>query len=142
MSEIGWSHTGIQPLIQSFIAAFKANQPASAMRPISGQSYTGAIWYKTILNDAVCPVNGAPSLKPDGFDTARDTVNWAVVVPAGETVTVRVTTGGVVTQSLSVGSGLQYGSAPAHAGEQKLEILRGSTVAATAAGGRCSKCKL
>lgn len=51
-----WDHTAWQPIFTSFITAFKAGLPASKMAPPKNSSAVavGALWYKTILQDAIC----------------------------------------------------------------------------------------
>jgi len=105
------------------------------MSPPSGATI-GAMWYKTILQGASCP-NGVT--KPNGFDSGRDALNWAVVPPAGPSgMKVRVTSNNVVLQTVGISPGLNYGSpAGVQAGEQKLELLdAGGEVVMTSSTGK------
>lgn len=120
-------HSGWQPLITSFINAFKAGSSAGAMKPASG-SFAGSMWYRGVLTSC----NGD---KPRGAGAAVDAVNWAVVLPAGSSgFQVRVTSGGQVLATQSVGAGLNYNSVRGmQTGAQKVELLDGSgRVVATA----------
>ena len=122
-----WSHAGWQPIISSFIAAFKGGKDASGMLPPQGSPGVGAMWYRTILKSATC--SSDPLGKPQGWEGAQDAVNWAVVLAPGSSgVTVRVTSGGKVIQTVSgLGAGLQYSSAPGMIqGEQVVQVLDAS----------------
>jgi glucan endo-1,3-alpha-glucosidase len=125
-----WPHSAWQPIIQSFITAYKNSQDASAMAPPSGVQAVGAMWYRDIPKDAAC--GGNP--KPDNWQSAVDAVNYAVVVAPGATgITIRVTSGGTVIRTTTANPGLNYGSATGlNTGAQKLEVLSGSTVILTA----------
>ncbi|KAK4692441.1 hypothetical protein P7C71_g4764, partial [Lecanoromycetidae sp. Uapishka_2] len=120
-SQTSYPHTAWQPLITSFIQAWKAGGSPSSMSPPSGTAAIGVLWYKTILQAAVC--NG--DTKPQGFENGRDALNWAIVLPAGSSgMQVRLTSNGNVLQTIGVNSGLNYGSpAGVQAGDQMLELL-------------------
>jgi hypothetical protein len=52
------------------------------MIPPSDKVAVGSLWYKTILQDAYYPSENASNnctLKPDGWDTGSDSLNWMVV---------------------------------------------------------------
>jgi len=57
------------------------------MSPPSNKIAVGALWYKTMLQDSICPeTNKNPltmkySQKTDGWETGSDSLNWAVVLP-------------------------------------------------------------
>ncbi|KAB5511388.1 glycoside hydrolase [Coniochaeta sp. 2T2.1] len=125
-----WPHSAWRPIIQSFIAAYKGGQDASAMAPTSGAQAIGAMWYRDIPKGAACGGNQ----KPDNWPSAVDAVNYAVVVAPGNTgITIRVTSGGTVIRTITGNYGLNYGSATGlNTGAQKLEVLSGSTVILTA----------
>ncbi|KAI1751916.1 glycoside hydrolase family 71 protein [Xylaria castorea] len=119
-------HTGWQPLITSFIKAFKAGASStSAMVPANGASFAGAMWYRGILKS--CLNNGGDGT-PRGSGGASDTVVYAVVLPANSKgFQVRVTSGGQVLVTQSVAAGLNYNTiAGLKKGSQLLELLDGS----------------
>ncbi|KAI0151596.1 glycoside hydrolase family 71 protein [Xylariaceae sp. FL1272] len=118
-------HDGWQPLISSFIAAFKAGaSDTSAMVPPSGSPFVGAMWYRSILKS--CANNGGSA--PPGAGAAIDAVDYAVVLPEGsEGYQIRVTSGGQVLRTDDVSAGLSYNSiAGMVVGSQLLELLDGS----------------
>ncbi|KAF1985726.1 glycoside hydrolase family 71 protein [Aulographum hederae CBS 113979] len=123
-------HNGWRSLLTSFIIAFK-----------TGHTRAGAIWYKTQMSTARCPNEGSNeyTVKPEGFSDSTDSLNWAVVVPAGTTgYKVRLISGGQILQTVSLTQGLNYGSAIITTGFQRMELLdaSGAKIGA-AAGGRC-----
>ncbi|KAI0976630.1 glycoside hydrolase [Xylaria arbuscula] len=126
-------HTGWQPLISSFIDAFKSGaSDTSSLVPSNGASFAGALWYRSVLQS--CVNNGADGT-PRGNGAARDTVVYAVVLPAdSQGFQVRVTSGGQVLATQSVTSGLSYNSIEGlQTGSQLLELLDGGgNVVATA----------
>lgn len=74
-------HNGIQPLLSSFITAFKASAPSSQMAPPGNARAAGSLWFKPILAKTTCPDDGdLHSGKPSGYDVAVDVSTWAVVV--------------------------------------------------------------
>lgn len=102
-----------------------------------GSSPVGAMWYKTILQSASCPSNVA---QPQGFDTGTDSLDWAVIIPAGSSgMQVRAISNGVTLQTANVFPGLNWGAPTGlQAGVQLLEVLDGSgNVVMSAAGGKC-----
>ncbi|OTA90693.1 glycoside hydrolase family 71 protein [Hypoxylon sp. CO27-5] len=114
-------HDGWQPLIASFIDAFKAGATnVGSMKPRSG-SFAGAMWYRGVLNS--CSGD-----KPRGSGAAVDAVNYAVVLPSGSSgYSIRVTSGGQVLATQPVSAGLSYNSvAGLRTGAQKIELLNGS----------------
>ncbi|RYC62407.1 hypothetical protein CHU98_g3799 [Xylaria longipes] len=119
-------HTGWQPLISSFIDAFKGGaSDTSAMVPANGTSFAGAMWYRGVLKS--CLNNGGDGT-PRGSGAARDTVVYAVVIPAdSQGFQVRVSSGGAVLATQSVAVGLSYNSIEGlRTGVQLLELLDGS----------------
>ncbi|RWA15045.1 hypothetical protein EKO27_g19 [Xylaria grammica] len=126
-------HSGWQPLISSFIDAFKDGaSDTSAMVPSGGASFAGALWYRGVLKS--CVDNGGDGT-PRGNGGARDTLVYAVVLPAGsQGFQVRVSSGGEVLATQSVAAGLSYNSiAGLKTGAQLLELLDDSeNVVATA----------
>lgn len=108
-------------------------------------SYTnkiaGALWYKTILKDAVCPINPSNpySVKPDGWDAGNDNLNWGIVVPSGESYSVRLISNGVVLNTVPLTAGLNKGAQPGVTpGPQRMELIDSSgSVVLAATGGRC-----
>ncbi|KAB5575260.1 glycoside hydrolase [Coniochaeta sp. 2T2.1] len=121
-----WPHSAWQPVIKSWIAAYKAGGDASSMSPPSGSAAVGAMWYRTIPKDAACG-GGA---KPDNWQSAADAVNYAVVVASGSAgSTIRVTSGGTVIRESTAVAGLNYGSATGlKLGAQKVELVSGDSV--------------
>jgi hypothetical protein len=111
------------------------------MAPPSGSPGIGAMWYKTILQTSVCPFPDANqyTAKPRGFEAGQDQLNWAIVLPATTSGwQVRAISNGVVSASVQLSPGLNYGSFPASAGQQRLEVLASDgSVQMAAAGGRC-----
>ena len=88
------------------------------MVPSNGASFAGALWYRGVLKS--CVSNGGDGT-PRGNGAARDTLVYAVVLPAGsEGFQVRLSSAGQVlaTQSATI-EGLK-------AGAQLLELLDGS----------------
>lgn len=129
------SHAGWQPLITSFIAAYKAGGDASTMIPPSGSEGIGAMWYHPYLKTATCASD--PLGPPGGVGAAQDAVNFAVVLPAGSSgMSIRVTSGGVVLQTIPVSAGLNYDSVPnIQLGAQLIELVDSSgSVILTASG--------
>ncbi|KAI2782674.1 glycoside hydrolase family 71 protein [Daldinia loculata] len=113
-------HDGWQPLIASFVDAFKAGATdVSAMKPRSG-AFAGALWYRGVLSTC----NGD---KPRGSGAAVDAVNYAVVLPADSSgLSVRVSSGGQVLATQAVRGGLNYNSVVGvTTGAQKIELIDG-----------------
>lgn len=75
-----WPHEAWQPVISSFIAAYKSGGSSSLMAPPAGSAAVGAMWYRSILKDAVCAND--PLRRPTGWQAAQDAVNYAIVLPA------------------------------------------------------------
>ncbi|OCL08544.1 glycoside hydrolase family 71 protein [Glonium stellatum] len=135
------AHDAWRPLIASFIQAFKAGLPATSMTPPSNLP-VGTLWYKSILQRIICPDErlGGYYSKPDGFETAKDQLNWAIVVPAGATgYSVRAISNFKVIQTQKLVPGLNFGAADRNveAGVQKLELLLNGKVVQVAKDGRC-----
>ena len=114
------------------------------MAPPNGANAIGAMWYNSIMTTSVCPneVSGGYYAKPDGFETAKDHLNFAVVLKPGlEGVTLRATSNGqVLSQTIDVNpGGLTYGYFDGiSAGYQRMEILAADgSVLLAATGGRC-----
>ncbi|KAI0444869.1 glycoside hydrolase [Xylaria telfairii] len=119
-------HNGWQPLIKSFINAYKGGaRSTSSMVPADGASFSGAMWYRSVLRS--CVNNGGDG-SPRGNGGASDSVVYAVVLPANsQGYKVRVTSGGSVLATQSVGGGLTYNTIQGmRKGSQLLELLNGS----------------
>jgi glucan endo-1,3-alpha-glucosidase len=116
-------HEGWQPLVASFITAFKTGADASGMRPINNQPAIGAMWHHEFLTTADC--FGDELGKPAGHGAALDAVNWAVVI--GEDLKdhfVQVWSGGEMIAHDPIVAGLNYKSVPnARVGEQVVQIV-------------------
>ena len=122
-----WTHAALQPLVSSFIAAYKAGTDATTMAPPSGSKGAGAMWYRTILTSATC--SNDPLGKPSSASSALDAVNWAVVLPARSCgFTATVTSGGnVIQKGIPLEAGLNYASTtPMTTGAQEVQVLDGS----------------
>ena len=138
-TELHASHAGWQPLIASFITAFKARGSASSMTPPGSAPVVGAIWYKTILQTSTCP-NNAP--KPAGFEQGTDSINWALVLTSSSAA--QGWSAVAYSDNTQIGQwnlkpGLNYAAATGlRAGIARLEVRDGSgNVVKVAAGGRC-----
>ncbi|KAF4459386.1 glucan endo- -alpha-glucosidase agn1 [Fusarium albosuccineum] len=123
-----WPHFGWQPLIASFIAAYKDGKDAASMAPPNGVQAVGALWYRPIFKTASCQ-------KPGNWQSAIDAVNYAIVIGSDASdLQIRVTSGGQVIGESPAHAGLNYASVPGiRAGPQKVEVVRGSSVVMTAA---------
>ncbi|CAF9933479.1 MAG: hypothetical protein ALECFALPRED_005605 [Alectoria fallacina] len=131
--QANFPHTAWQPLVTSFIAAYKTG---NTMAPPTGATAIGAMWYKTLLQDATC--SGAT--QPDGWSTGTDSLTWAVVLPAGSKgMQIRATSNGAVISTVAVNPGLNFGSPTGvQAGAQMLQLLNSAgAVVMTATGGAC-----
>lgn len=143
------SHVAWQPPTASFIQAWKAGGSVSSIVPVSGGDGSGAMWYRSLPMDAVCAwdggvINGSTTLtyyeKPVGFDAAKDTVNWAIVVPAANAGgTISVSSAGETTQVVTTKAGLNYGtSTKRYHGAQSVQLTGpAGNVLMTATGGEC-----
>ncbi|QDS76562.1 hypothetical protein FKW77_006819 [Venturia effusa] len=134
-------HDAWQPLITSFINAYKAGLDATAMEPASDQP-VGAMWYKAILQSTTCPdeSQGGYRAKPAGFDKATDQLNWAIVLPSGASgYTVKLYTGdSTLIQEQALVGGLNFNatSGALRTGAQRMELLVNGVVVQTAGNGR------
>lgn len=131
--EAAFPHAAWQPLVTSFIEAYKAG---GTMAPPSGATAVGSMWYKTILQDASCP--GATP--PSGWSTGTDSLTWAIVLPSGSSgMKACLTSNGSVISTVSVNPGLNFGSPTGvQAGAQMLQLLDSAgNVVMTATGGEC-----
>ncbi|KAL3494664.1 glycoside hydrolase [Aspergillus germanicus] len=116
-----WSHNAWQPLITSFITAYKDGKTADQMNPPGGVSEPiGAMWYRGMLKSCSESI-------PANVDSAVDTVNYAIVVPAGSMdLRIRVSSGGNVLSTVDARPGLNYAAVPGMVvGAQKVEVLSG-----------------
>ncbi|KAI1157890.1 glycoside hydrolase family 71 protein [Nemania serpens] len=99
-------HAAWQPLITSFIAAFKARVSSAQMKPPAAKPI-GAMWYRPNLKSCA-NVGGGP---PANAASALDAVNYAVVMPQGTTgATIVVTSGSQTFGAVPLVAGLNYGS--------------------------------
>ena len=137
------SHIAWQPLITSFISAFKSSLGPEKMKPPSGKVAIGAIWYNSIMTTSVCPSDlfGSYSEKPTGFETATDWINFAVVMAHGTSGAYLrcISDNKQLSQRISVNPGLNYGHfSGISAGHQRVELVTSDeSVLLVAAGGRC-----
>ncbi|OJD38735.1 glycoside hydrolase family 71 [Diplodia corticola] len=145
-------HTAIQPLLSSFIAAFKSTLGPADMQPqgpAKDKPAIGALWYKSILASTACPDEHSGELhdaKPDGYAVAADVAAWAVVVAddaddAAE-LTLRGFSGGQqVGDVVDLVPGFNFGNFSAlRAGKQCMEVRdkAGALVAVARGGGDVS----
>ena len=116
------------------------------MRPAAGGDVVGAVWYKTILQDAVCPLDdggiGGYYDKPEGFAAGDDDVYWGVVLPtdalnAGWSVQTLLNGSVATTTQLKGTSGMYWGSCRIGAGNVQLKVLneQGEVLATASWGG-------
>lgn len=98
----GWSHLGqfwYSDTAQSFSPAdweyrmtnvhyivhwcLQSWEATTQMVPQSPKIAVGSLWYKTILQSSVCPINAKNRYteKTDGWDAGTDALNWAAVLP-------------------------------------------------------------
>ena len=135
MSSTKGLHVGWQPIIASFIAAFKSGATSKSQFALppgtpSGKHYVGAVWYRKVLSTAVCP----GSLKPDGFETAKDKLTWAVVVDSSATFSVSYGS----QNSGNLSPGLNFGEFDLQSGNQRVLLKSNNVVIGTASGGPCT----
>ena len=109
----GFDHTGWQKLVSTFITAYK-----SGASSLSSTSVVGSLWYRTLLTSASC------SSSIQNYQSAQDTVNYAVVLPAAG-YKINVYSNGQSIGSFAGNKGLNYGSVAGLAvgSGQKLEIV-------------------
>lgn len=121
-------HYAWQPVVASFIDAYKNGRDASQMTP-PGDSPVGAMWYRGTLKSCSTDV-------PSGASAAVDAINYAFVLPAGiEGATIRTTSGGNTLTETTAVAGLNYGTIGGlTTGAQRVELISGGSVIATAAG--------
>lgn len=119
-----WPHFAWQPLIKSFISAYKGN---GQFAPVDGASATGAMWYRTVLKTASCT-------KPSGWESALDSVNYAIVFNGDVSgKTIKVTSNGQVLSEVAAKPGLNYAAVEGmRLGGQKVEIVKNGQVISTA----------
>ncbi|KAH8432892.1 glycoside hydrolase family 71 protein [Aspergillus melleus] len=111
-----WPHFAWQPLVSSFIQAFKEGKSAGEMETGS-ESPIGAMWYRGMTKNC--------DNLPANADAAIDSVNYAVVLPLlWEGITIRVSSGGNVLATNPAKPGLNYAAVEGlAAGQQKIEVL-------------------
>ncbi|KAJ5232975.1 hypothetical protein N7468_005931 [Penicillium chermesinum] len=111
-------HNAWQPLITSFINAFKAGSSASEMAP-PGSDPIGAFWYHPVLKNC----DGIDSI--DNIGSAQSTVNYAVVLPAdSQGVSIKITSGGNQIAETQLSPGLNFAAVTGQSsGAQKVELV-------------------
>ncbi|CAG8983304.1 hypothetical protein HYALB_00007432 [Hymenoscyphus albidus] len=127
------NHKGWQPLIHSFIVAFKQGAKdisQMTLPPGTTSPFTGAIWYKKVLSGANCP--GAT--KPDDYEAAKDKITWAIIVDSSATF---VVSSGVV-PDVTLSAGMNFGEFDLKAGPPRMTLKGNGVVIATASGGPCA----
>ncbi|EKG18569.1 Glycoside hydrolase family 71, partial [Macrophomina phaseolina MS6] len=133
-------HDGWRPILGSFIQAFKNGKKAADMQPFGGDEFTGALWYKTILQEASCPWDGAGEyfVEPDGFSSGTDTLNFAVIMPSRGYFIELYSNGRQIIRA-ELGKGFNYGTVPGvQAGFQKMVIKdTAGNIKQVATGGPC-----
>jgi glucan endo-1,3-alpha-glucosidase len=112
-----WPHYAWQPLVTSFIDAYKAEVTAELMEPPS-DAPIGVMWYRGMLSS--CADN-----RPQNADAALDAVNYAIVLPASSTgMMVQITSGGHILTTIDLQPGLNYAAVTGMGvGTQRVEIL-------------------
>ncbi|KAL1618872.1 hypothetical protein SLS54_006987 [Diplodia seriata] len=142
-------HNAIQPVLASFIAAFKAGLGAGDMQPAQAdkdKSFVGALWYKPVLARTACANEDSGELhdgKPDGYEVAADVAAWAVVAAAdaADGHVVRGYSGGKKIGEVDLAPGFNFGNFTAlQEGEQCMEVrdAKGELVAVARGGGQVS----
>ncbi|VUC37092.1 unnamed protein product [Clonostachys rosea] len=120
-------HQGWQPLVASFITAFKNGADASGMRPPAGSNVVGSMWHhEFLLASESCAGDSLGT--PRGYGAAKDRVNWAVVVGEGVSgYSVQVWSGGKLIAKDALNAGLNYKSVPGvNVGEQVVQVVDAS----------------
>jgi glucan endo-1,3-alpha-glucosidase len=133
-SQASSPHNDWLPVISSFIKAYKASSPPSAMTPPSSTP-VGAMWYSTILKTASCPSD----TKPSGFSLAKDQINWSIVIPSTASgYTASFTSGSQELTQVKLVPGFNFGATSTiKAGAQKMVVKDASgKVLATASSRR------
>jgi len=134
MSSTKGNHKAWQPLIHSFIIAFKQRArdiSQMALPPGTGTHFVGAIWYKQVLSAADC--SDVKAVKPDGYATAKDRLTWAVVVDGSATFSVSYGT-----EDVKLAVGLNFGEFDLKEGPQRVVLRSNGAVVGTASGGACT----
>ena len=124
-----WPHKGWRALVTSFADAFRNGKSASEMAPPS-EDPIGALWYRGMLKDTC---SGAP----DNSQSALDTVNYAIVVPASSTgLKIRVSIDDNTLATTDAQSGLNYAAVSGLSkGTPRLDVLTSDGSVAWSAGG-------
>ncbi|KAL7946861.1 glycoside hydrolase [Trichoderma barbatum] len=142
-NEAHWSHTAWQPLVKSFIDAYKNRKSPSSMDVEHG-GIVGAAWYKTILpNTITCPYDGSSKYysAPEGFKDGENYLYYSVVIgqqaPTGYKLDINA---GGKTTTISLNRGLNMGSSGIDitSGAQCIELKDPSgAIVMSATGGMC-----
>ncbi|KAJ0152877.1 Berberine bridge enzyme-like 21 [Fusarium oxysporum f. sp. albedinis] len=137
-----WDHTGWQPLVSSFVNAYKTGQSASQMTPMNGDVLVGAAWYRTELSDVKCPYEGNDAYynKPDGWDDDVNYLYYAIILNPSYGSGYKVTVSGSTehTAPLNPGMNYGYGAGEVQTGAQQITVKDPSgNVIYTATGGMC-----
>ncbi|PYH94657.1 putative glucan endo-1,3-alpha-glucosidase agn1, partial [Aspergillus ellipticus CBS 707.79] len=134
-----WPHKAWQPLVASFIDAYKNGKKPTEMAPQSGQ-VVGAMWCKTILVDSVdCGYESAVQFdeKPDGLDNGADDVWWSIILSPDAGTGWKYLVSGEEDHENALSPGFNWGSSAGKvAGAQRLQVLNPSgDVVMSATGG-------
>ena len=123
-----FSHNAWQPLITSFVNAYKAGSSASEMTPPSGDSPVGAFWYHPTLKS--CSGSGSIS----NIGSAEDALNYAVVLPSdSQGVSIRVASGGTQLSETNLNPGLNFAAVTGMtSGAQLVELVQNGNTIMTA----------
>ncbi|SCV50154.1 uncharacterized protein FFFS_09366 [Fusarium fujikuroi] len=137
-----WDHTGWQPLVSSFVNAYKTGQSASQMTPMNGDVLVGAAWYRTELSDVKCPYEGNDAYynKPDGWDDDVNYLYYAIILNPSYGPGYKVTVSGTTehTAPLNPGMNYGYGAGEVQTGAQRITVKDPSgNVIYSATGGMC-----
>ncbi|BCS30705.1 glycoside hydrolase family 71 protein [Aspergillus puulaauensis] len=96
-----WPHYAWQPLVTSFINAYKSGVTADRMQPPADDPI-GVMWYRGMLKHCV-------DNPPRNADAALDAVNFAIVLPSSsEGMQAQVSSGGNVLTTIQLHPGLNY----------------------------------
>ena len=132
-----WSHAAWRPLLHSFADAYRAGVGPGGMGVPAGSSgpAAGAMWYKSVLQSAVC----ASGDRPAGAQLGEDVINWALVIgPGTDTagLVLKVSNGAQTFEHAGLVAGLNAGQDALVAGTPSMELWDGATRLYVASGGR------
>jgi glucan endo-1,3-alpha-glucosidase len=101
----GFDHSGWQQLVSAFIQAYKSGATSGSQILPPSSSPVGTLWYRTLMTTAGCSSTIA------NYESAQDTVNFAVVLPSS-VYTIKVYSNGAQIGSFDGVKGLNYNDVP------------------------------